>query len=63
MVEASRADVGNMLLEAEVSQKNHSKHSNMLTCGRTKFYSNIRKIDEIMLLQIRQSESFKVIKN
>ena len=25
------ADVGNMLLEAEVSRKNHSKHSNMLT--------------------------------
>jgi len=26
-----RADVGNMLLEAEVSRKNHSKHSNVLT--------------------------------
>ena len=31
MVEAGRADLRNMLLEAEVSRKNHSKHSNMLT--------------------------------
>ena len=31
MVEAGRTDVGNVLLEAEVSRKNHSKHSNMLT--------------------------------
>jgi len=31
MVEAGRADVGNMFPEAEISEKNHSKHSNMLT--------------------------------
>ena len=31
MVEAGRADVGHMLFEAEVSRKNHPKHSNMLT--------------------------------
>ena len=34
MVEAGRADVGNVLLEAEPlrsAEKNHSKHSNMLT--------------------------------
>jgi len=39
MVEADCADVGHMLLEAEVSRKNHPKHSNMLTrCddGRSK---------------------------
>ena len=31
MVEAGNSDVRNMLLEAEVSRKNHSKHSNTLT--------------------------------
>jgi len=31
MVEGGRADIENMLLEAEVSRKNHRKHSNMLT--------------------------------
>ena len=31
MAEAGPADVGNMFLEAEVSQKNLPKHSNMLT--------------------------------
>jgi len=31
MVEAGCADVRNMLLEAEVSRKNHSEHSKMLT--------------------------------
>ena len=31
MVEAGRADVRHMLLEAEVSREYHPKHSNMLT--------------------------------
>jgi len=34
MVEAGRADIGNMLIEAEVlrsAKKNHPKYSNMLT--------------------------------